>query len=332
MMNEPTPAPESGIIEISLGDIFAFFKRNWLVLLLAGLLFGGIGYGISYLVPEEFEATAKILPEYGAGGGAGGLSDLASLAGISLGKTMSDALRPDLYPSILNSKPFLLKVLSTPFPLQDGKKVLLVTYLDKEAKPFTPQQLAQGDTLITMSREQERAMKNLAGRISAAADKMTGILSLRVEMPDPNLAAACATFSLAYLTDFVTEYRGGKKSEKVAFLRQQTGEAKSKYQRAEMALNAYRDRNRNTYSNVARVGEQRLQTEFMQAQTLYGQLNQQVEAARLQALEDAPVIKVLEPPMVSNWRSSPKRRNYALGFALLGGISAILFLLIRQKK
>lgn len=331
-MNAPTPNPEDGIVEISLSDIWAFFKRNWLVLLLVSLLFGGVGYGVSYLAPEEFEATAKILPEYGAGGGAGGLSDLASLAGISLGKTMSDALRPDLYPSILSSKPFLLKVLSTPFPLQDGKKVLLVTYLDEEAKPFSPQQLAQGDTLITMSREQERAMKDLAGRISASVDKMNGILSLRVEMPDPALAASCATFSLSYLTDFVTEYRGGKKFEKVNFLRQQMAEAKSKYQRAEMSLNAYRDRNRNTYSNVARVGEQRLQTEFMQAQTLYGQLAQQLEAARLQAMEDAPVIKVLEPPMVSNWRSSPKRRNYALGFAILGGLITLVFLLVRQRK
>lgn len=332
-MNEPTPTPESGIIEISLGDIFAFFKRNWLILLLAGLLSGGIGYAISYLIPEEYESSVKVLPELSSGvGAAGGLSDLASMAGISLGNSGSDALRPALYPSILSSKPFLLKLLSTPFLLQDGKKVLLVTYLDQEAKPFTPQQLAQGDTLITMSKEQERAMKDLTQRVSAGVDKMNGILSLRVEMPDPTLAAACATFSLNYLTDFVTEYRGGKKFEKVAFLRQQTAEAKSKYQRAEIALNAYRDRNRNTYSNVARVGEQRLQTEFMQAQTLYGQLNQQVEGARLQALEDASVLKVLEPPMVSNWRSSPKRSLFAVGFALFGGLITLVFLLLRQKN
>jgi uncharacterized protein involved in exopolysaccharide biosynthesis len=330
-MNQTNPISEAGIVEINLSDILSFFKRNWLVLLLTGLLFGAIGYGISYLVPEEFEATAKILPEYGAGNGAGGLSDLASLAGLSLGNTMSDALRPDLYPSILSSKPFLLKVLSTPFPLQDGKRILLVTYLDKEAKPFTPEQLAQSDTLISMSREQEGAMKELTSRITASVDKMTGILSLRIEMPDPKLAAACATFSLAYLTNFVNEYRGGKKLEKVAFLRQQTAEAKVKYQRAEMALNTYRDRNRNTYSNVAQVEEQRLQTDFMQAQALYGQLTQQVEAARLQAMEDAPVIKVLEPPMVSNWRSSPKRRIYALGFAMLGGLITIAYLLIRRK-
>ena len=332
MMNEPTPTPESGIIEISLGDIFAFFKRNWLVLLLAGLLFGGIGYGISYLVPIEYEASAQVLPEFSSGiGGVGGLSDLASMAGISLGKSGSDALRPDLYPSILSSKSFLIKILSTPFALQNGQKVKLATYLDKKSTNLTTQQLVQGDTLIILSIAQERAMKDASARITAGMDRMTGVLTIEVKMPDPVLAAACAGYCLDYLTNFVTQYRGGKKFEKVEFLRKQMSEAKSKYQSAEINLNAYRDRNRNTYSNMARVGEQRLQTEFMQAQTLYGQLAQQLEASRLQALEDAPVLKILEPPMVPNWKSTPKRSLYALGFAFLGGVITLAVLLIRRK-
>lgn len=331
-MNAPTPTPESGIVEISLSDIFAFFKRNWLILLLAGLLFGGIGYGISYLVPIQYEASVQVLPEFSSGlGSAGSLSDLASMAGISLGKSGSDALRPDLYPSILSSKLFLIKILSTSFPLQDGKKITLATYLDKNASNLTPQQLAQSDTLIRLSLDQERAMKNARSRITAGMDRMTGVLTIVVSMPDPVLAAACASYSLDYLTEFVTEYRGGKKYEKVEFLRKQMAEAKSKYQRAEMALNAYRDRNRNTYSNVARVGEQRLQTEFMQAQTLYGQLAQQLEASRLQAMEDAPVLKILEPAMVPNWKSTPKRRLYAIGFAFVGSVIVLLIQLIRRR-
>lgn len=332
-MNAPTPIPEAGIVEISLSDILAFFKRNWLILLLAGLVSGGFGYGISYVIPIEYEASVKVLPEFSSGiGGAGGLSDLASMAGISLGKNGSDALRPDLYPSILSSKAFLIKVLSIPFALQNGQKIKLATYLDKDATALTPQQIAQGDTVIILTRDQERVLKNTRNRITAGMDRMTGILTIQVSMPDPVLAAACATYSLAYLTNFVTEYRGGKKFEKVDFLRKQMAEAKSKYQRAEMSLNAYRDRNRNTYSNVARVGEQRLQTEFMQAQTLYGQLAQQLESARLQALEDAPVLKILDPPMVPNWKSSPKRSLYALGFAMLGGLITLLLLLWRQRN
>ena len=331
-MNAPTPTPESGIVEISLSDIFAFFKRNWLIFLLSGLLFGGIGYGISYLVPIQYEASVQVLPEFSSGlGSAGGLSDLASMAGISLGKGGSDALRPDLYPSILSSKLFLIKILSTPFPLQNGQKVKLATYLDKKATPISPKQLTQGDTLIILSIDQERALKNARGRITAGMDRMTGILTIVVSMPDPVLAAACATYGLDYLTNFVTEYRGGKKYEKVDFLRRQMAEAKGKYQRAEMALNAYRDRNLNTYSNVARVGEQRLQTEFMLAQTLYGQLSQQLEASRLQAMEDAPVLKILEPAMVPNWKSTPKRSLYAIGFAFLGGVIVLLVQLIRRK-
>ncbi len=332
-MPENVSVPSSGIVEVSLADIFIFFKRYWLILFLAGLVSGGVGYGLSWLVPEEYEATAKVLPEYSSGlGSMGGLSDLASMAGISLGKNNSEAIRPDLYPSILASMPFLLKLISTPLPTRDGEKVDLVTYLEKEAQPLSAHQLSQGDTLILLSKEQERALKNVQGRVTAGIDKMTGVLTVQATMPDPTLAAACATLSLNYLKAFVTEYRGGKKTEKVAFLRQQMVEAKEKYRRAEVALNAYRDRNRNAYTNVAKIEEQRLQNDYLQAQTLYGELARQLEAARLQALEDAPVIKVLEPPMVPNWRSSPKRSLYVLGFAVFGGLVTLLFILFQKEK
>ncbi|WP_165933395.1 GumC domain-containing protein [Arundinibacter roseus] len=331
-MNETPSPPSSEVIEVSLSDIFGFFKRNWLILFFAGLLSGAAGYGISHLIAPQFEATAKILPEFGSGTGAGGLSDLASLAGFSLGKSSSDALRPDLYPSILSSKTFLMQVLSTPFPLQNGEKIVLASYLDEEAQPLSPQQLAQGDTLITLSKEQERVMKDVAARITASMDKMSGVISIRAEMPDPTLAAACATYTLSYLKTFVGEYRGGKKAEKVAFLRTQVNEAKGKYQRTEVALNAYRDRNRSAFTNMAQVEEQRLQNDYLQAQTLYGELTRQLEAARLQALEEAPVLKVLEPPMIPNWKSKPKRSLYALGFAILGGFLVLIVLLFVKEK
>lgn len=331
-MTGNAPVPTNGVIEVSLSDIFSFFRKYWLVLLLSGLLSGGIGYGISYLAPIEYEASAMILPEYGSGAGVGGLSDLASLAGISLGKNNSEAIRPDLYPSILSSKLFLIQLMSTPLPLSDGSKIYLSSYLDNKAKPLTPQQIAQGDTLIRLSMEQERSLKSVQMRITAGIDKLSGVLTVDARMPDPILAAACATFSLDYLRNFVTEYRGGKKTEKVDFLRQQMVEAKEKYRRAEVFLNAYRDRNRNAYTNVAKIEEQRLQNDYLQAQTLYNQLTPQLEAARLQALEDAPVLKVLEPPMVPNWKSSPKRSMYALGFGIFGGFLTLLFILFGKEK
>lgn len=335
MSDTPDPSPSgrsSDAIEISLGDLFAFFGRNWLILFLAVLLAGAGGYAGSYLVTPEYQATAAVLPEYGSGTKMGGLSDLASLAGISLGQGGSDAIRPDLYPSILGSKPFLLKVLATPFPLQGGKKTLLMPYLNPEAEPLSATQIAAGDTLITLTKAQEKVLINLAERVGAGMDKITGVLTIRVELPDPVLAAAVVAFGLDYLREFVAAYRGGKETEKINFLRKQVAETKQKYQRAEMSLSAYRDRNQNAYTNVAKVEEQRLQGDYLQAQTLYGELARQLESSRLQAMEDAPVLQVLEPPMVPNRKSKPRRALYALGFALLGGFIALLFVLFGREK
>ncbi|GAB2778872.1 Wzz/FepE/Etk N-terminal domain-containing protein [Rhabdobacter roseus] len=329
-MQAPQPQAEE-VIEISLADIAAFFKRHWLKLLVAGFLSGAAGYGLSHLAPIEYEATARILPEYSSGLGGGGLSDLASLAGLSL-KNNSEAIRPDLYPDIIGSKSFLLKIMSTPFQLQNGQMIVLTQYLDEEAEPLSPTQVAQSDSLITMTKAQERVMKDVASRLTASMEKMSGVLNVRAEMPDPVLAAACTNLAVSYLKDFVADYRTARENEKLSFLRRQVAEAKGKYQRAEVALNTYRDRNVNAYTNVARIEEQRLQNDYLQAQTLYGELSRQLEASRLQAQEDTPILKVLEAPMVPNWKSKPRRVLYALGYALLGGFLTLLYLLFVAEK
>jgi uncharacterized protein involved in exopolysaccharide biosynthesis len=183
-----------------------------------------------------------------------------------------------------------------------------------------------------LTKEQEDVLIDLSQRISASNDKLTGILSIQVELPDPILAAACTNLAVNYLTSFVAEYRTSKESKKVLFLQKQLQEAKSRYQKAEYTLNAYRDRNQNTFSNVARIEEQRLQSEYLQGQTIYNGLVQQVEAARLQLQEEAPVLKVLEPPMVANKKSKPKRLLIAIGFSFLGGLITFLFVLFVKEK
>ncbi len=320
------------VIEISIRDIVAFVNKYWRPLLLIGVVSGGIGFGLSFTTPEEFTSSAKLLPEYSADLKGGNLGALASLAGVSLGDN-SDAIRPDLYPDILQSRPFLLQLLTTPLPTEADTLALLTIMLgDDEIQPFTKSQIARADTVLTLTKEQEAVFENIAKRISASNDKLTGVLTIEVELPDPVMAASATNLAVNYLKTFVAAYRTTKESDKVRFLQKQLSESKGRYQRSEYALNAYRDRNQNTFSNVARIEEQRLQSDYLQAQTIYNGLTQQLEAARLQLQEDSPVLKILEPPMVANKKSKPKRLFYAIGFGIVGGFIALTFILFKKER
>lgn len=332
-MADPTATinhPE--VSEISLKQIASFFKKYLLLFFLTGLVFGGIGYYYSTTLPVQYSAVAKILPEYtGGASSAGGLGDLASLAGVSL-RNRTDAIRPDIYPDILSSRPFLIKALSTPLQSSSGKPVLLINILSKKAKPFTANQIASYDTLVTMTKEQEGAMYALNARIAPVIEKTSGVLSITVEMPDPLLAASTARMTVEYLQEFVTNYRSSKLVERMRLLVKQGEEAKQKYQKAEIALGAYRDRNLNPFTNLSRVEEQRLQSDFLQYQTMYGDLRRQLEAVKLQVQEEAPVVKVLEPPMVPNTKSKPKKLIISLQFAIVGSMLAFLWAIFFREK
>lgn len=320
------------VSEISLKQIADFFKKYLLLFVLAGLIFGAGGYYYSTTLPVQYSAVARILPEYSGGASSsGGLGDLASLAGVSL-RSRTDAIRPDLYPDILTSRPFLVKALSTPLPISGGKSVLLINVLSNKAKPFTTRQISSFDTLVTMTKEQENAMFTLQSLIVCAIEKTSGVLSITVELPDPLLAAATAGMAVDYLQEFVTNYRSSKLVEKTRLLKKQGEEARQKYQKAEIALSSYRDRNLNPFTNLSRVEEQRLQSDFLQYQTMYADLRRQLEAVKLQVQEEAPVVKVLDPPMVPNSKSKPKKLIISLQFAVIGGLLALLWAIFFKEK
>lgn len=148
-------------------------------------------------------------------------------------------------------------------------------------------------------------------------------------MPDPNVAAAVARQTLDYLTNYVTSYRTGKARQQVQFLEQQVSSARRRYQATEYAVSSYRDRNRNLFLNTARIDEQRLQADFLLAQTVYNDLAKQLEQARIKVQEEAPVFQVLEPPRVPLRKSGPNRLAISVGFAIFGAIVGLAVFFIR---
>jgi uncharacterized protein involved in exopolysaccharide biosynthesis len=66
--------------------------------------------------------------------------------------------------------------------------------------------------------------------------------------------------------------------------------------------------------------------------TFYNSLLQKYEEAKLKVQQETPVLKVLEPPVVPNKRSEPKRAIIVLIATFLGGIFGVIFGLIRKKN
>ena len=342
-------------IEIRLSDITQFLKSSLRTVIrwtLVGVIIGAL-YAVSQT--NQYTSYVTVMPELQARGssGLGNLGALAGLAGISLeaGAGGPDAIRPDLYPSMLQSIPFGLYILKQPVRVEN-RLFTIESYLNWAGQNSLRNSvskvlfgwLSSDDTVrqktvkepvqnplqpLVLSRTQEDLVQNMINRVKAETDKKTGVITITAKMPDPVVAATVARLSLDYLTNYVTNYRTGKSRQQVMFLDKQVMSSRRRYEAAEYNLSVYRDRNRSVFLNTAKIEEQRLQADYLLAQTVYNDLSKQLEQARIKVQEEAPVFQILEPARVPLNKSEPKRTIITLGFAIFGAIAGLVIFFVR---
>ncbi|MBK9509019.1 MAG: hypothetical protein IPO04_05815 [Cytophagaceae bacterium] len=97
------------ILVIDFKALFSILWKNkwWIVLITS--IFTVLGGIYAFSLREEFVSEGKLLPEIsgGAGNSLGNLANLVGIGGFELGlKNNTDAIRPDLYPEIIQATPF----------------------------------------------------------------------------------------------------------------------------------------------------------------------------------------------------------------------------------
>lgn len=335
---------EKDVISIDFGAFFKILWKEKLWLILITLVFAIFGVIYALLAREEYVSTGKILPEYQSkSGGLGQFAGLASLAGVdisSAGGGGSDAIRPDLYPDVLKSTPFFLDLFKIKVRTKDNKEMLFSQFYDtyvldnKIEKENTQINFPASKQYIAVSYQTEKNLKDLRERIGAVIDKKTGLITVTVKLPDPLVATIITDYCMKFLTDYITNYRTEKSKRDLNFLAERLDAAKGKYYNNQAKKAQYSDQNQLAMIKIqsADLQRERIESEYKLSSSFYNSLLQKYEEAKLKVQQETPVLKVLEPPVVPNKRSEPKRAILVLIFTFLGGIVGVVFSLIRKKN
>ncbi len=339
---------------IDISKMFKVISRKKWTILIVTIISALLGIFIAINIPNEYASQVQILPELESKDAAGGLSkfkSLAGLAGVDLGSLSStEAVRPDLYPNILQSTPFLMDVLNmkvfvakykrsmtmSAF-LEENRKQELTTKIfgesnekDKDMPVINPKNIPF--ETIHLDKKQDELIKDLQKRVGATLDKKTGVINISAKMQDPVIAATIVRYSQDYLTEYVVKYRTEKTLKDIKFLEERSNEAKRRYDNALYSYSSYQDRNKGLFLNIAKDEGKKMQYEVDLSYNLYSELAKQLEEAKIKVHRETPIFKVLEPAQIPVKKSEPKRSVMVLGFAFLGLILSVIFVLARNYK
>ena len=280
----------------------------------------------------------------------GGLSSLASLAGFNLDVNMQTTeLSPYVYPQIVQSVPFQLEIMNTPFTFSDvDHPVSIYEYYTDIAKPGLLSLLKKysiglpgvilkairgqkdedsSKTLdpntIKLSEDQEDVRKIIADNVTLETNDKEGYVVLSSRFREPVLAAEVGQKAQKLLQQYITEYKIEKATAQLEFIKERCAEKKNELELAQNKLAAFRDQNLNITSARAKTEEERLQSDFQLAFDVYSQLAQQLEQAQIKVKEDTPVFSILKPVVVPIEKSSPNRPLILIIWIFLGGIIGI---------
>lgn len=344
MQNNSAP---SARLDLSTETLVRTVWRGRLWLLRVVGLFAVAGIGMSLLLQAEFVSEATVMPEMSTGSGElRRLASVVGFGGVDLADTEdTDAIRPDLYPSVLQSTPFMLHLMGQPVTTTSGQRTTVAAILTDDGiirwwqTLFSPKEIPYkqsvviaGEPVKLAKREQELA-EAIGKRVSARLDTRSGVIRISARMPDAHAAAAVAQLAMDYLTEYVTNYRTEKARQDLRFYSLSLNETRLRYQKAQMTVFRYNDQHKYAVivMQAATMDKQRMDAELSIAQTVYAELSREFERAKLRVQERTPVFTVLEPAQVPLERVSPKRAVLVLLFMLVGLVMGVSWLIAKQN-
>ncbi len=333
-------------------SLWADRKLVFLITLLAIMM----GIITALLTPVEYSAWTTMVPQSSKSvTKLGGLSSLAAMAGFNLDMAdNAETLSPLVYPQIVNSVPFQLELMETPFRFSKvDHPVSLYEYYIEIAKPNlatllrtytlelpgTIRQALKGESDIKqqpkpgepifLTRKQEKMRKMLSQKVYLSVEEM-GYLSLRASFHEAGLSAQVANQAREQLQEYITKHKTRKATEQLQFVEERFNEKKQEFEKAQEELALFRDQNRNVSSALAATREDRLQSNYTIALNVYNELAKQLEQAKIKVKEETPVFSVLEPAVVPQLRTKPKRAMTVLIWTFVGFIGGIVVVFGKQ--
>ena len=336
-------------------DLLALLLKLWKgkkTILKYFILFFCLGIFIAIFSKKEYTASSLVLAQDGNSSG-GGITGLASFAGINISSSSSEFILPKLYPSIAQSIPFQKKMIQTLIQVKDSEvpityeeyytKYQKETFIDilekytiglpsvimssKEEDVLPTTTVVQDSTgVYNISREERGLFSLLNSQFKITTNEKENTINLSFSMEEPQAAAQMLQQAENYLQETIIEFKTCKTKRQLDFIQKQYESAEKAFKEKQIQLAAFQDMNRGLISAIPMTRQTQLQSEYNLAYNLYLELAKQLETQKIKVQEDTPAFISIEPVSIPLDKSKPNKVMIIAIWSFLGiilGISVI---------
>tara|TARA_Y100001958_G_C21235213_1_gene561483 strand:- start:1852 stop:2940 length:1089 start_codon:yes stop_codon:yes gene_type:complete len=337
-------------------DLIELLSKIWkgkIFIVKTTIFFTLIGIIYSLSLKNVYTASSEFYPQYQSSelSQNQGLRGLAGLAGINLGSIQnSEIIPPTLYPNIIRSTEFKINILDSEINYNGNiltyreyllsknnifslKKILTypLTLISKSIKMNIIESKIEGNNTLQLSKEEYNLHENLLNKIFLELNSKEGFIKLSVKDNDPLIASQIAKISNELLQKNIIDFKIKNIKDIYEFISSQLEIAKNNFYNLQDSLATFNDRNINIKSDLFLNQYSRIESEYLIAKNIYNELAINKEKTAIEVKKNTPIFTIIEPVVVPNEKSDPKRSVIVITFSFIGLLISSFYILTKSN-
>lgn len=245
-------------------------------------------------------------------------------------------------PDVVKSRTLSEKILLHEWEIEGyDKKVSLVKYFDDIRGSKKPDDLVTEEDVREWNQDKLHSYGKFISRkrVSVSINPETNLITVSVDMEQPELARDIANFISLFVSNWVNENQKVSAQKNLEFINNRLVTAEKQLIQAENDLKTFKDNNRSIINSPdLQLELQRLQRQLLIKQEVYLTLVKQKEIVQIEENKDSDVVRIVDRAIKEKKQIKPnKKLSLAIGFLLgisfgIFSLTSLYFMTDRYKK
>ena len=310
--------------KISISSLNKLLYSNILTIIITPIILTSfvLSY-VLYIAPKVYTSTAKVLPISDKASPYAGLGGIAAQFGLNMPSFIRGSIQwNELYPDIISSENLLRIIIKKSFKTEKFQ-------MDK-----TLIEILHSENNYHFENEEEKikmAIEDLRKMINVQKGRLSPVVSIIVNAHEPQLAQDLASTVIKESGIILLDLKTQKINEKRIFIEERIKEVHLALSVAERAEEKFRQVNKSIIQSPSLSLElRRLSREVELQSSLYISLKSQHENAKIEEVQQAAMLQVIDGPIKPLRLTSPKVGRSVLLSLFIG--FTISFFIIYSKE